>query len=173
MDLTIPTITQLPSDTFFQFERNDATVICCARAYELPVGFTFSTKECYIFAEELTLAGDISIPGKTLEIACNTLFLKLDHITINASGANGPNAISSTDIDKCEGGAGLHGGCVRIYVEYLTSHNLTGLKLIADGGFGGNGATPIASSVPANDGGDAKPSNLKGGKAGRGGDGGM
>ncbi|KAF3912482.1 hypothetical protein ABW20_dc0105091 [Dactylellina cionopaga] len=133
----------------FAFDNDDCTLILDAppitsppTPYVIPKDFNFSTKTCYIYAEDILLSADLHLPGKTLGLFCNTLIIPtVDPVTKNAiittidvSGSNGTS--NPTDSDLRDGG---DGGRIYIYVENMNNILLENLRLVSKGGDGATG----------------------------------
>jgi hypothetical protein len=121
--------------------------------------FGFSTTTCLIYAEKITLKGNIRIPGKTLGLFCTTLALVGD-VTIDVSGCKGIKGTTSTTAAGGDGDAGGDGGKVYLFVQDILDDEVW--KRLHIKAFGGDGGA----------GGDTSASGKTGGSGGNGGNGG-
>ncbi|KAK6541996.1 hypothetical protein TWF694_007768 [Orbilia ellipsospora] len=149
----------------YKFVNKDYTLILDApdptdsgNHYLITPDLAFDTPICYIYAENVILAGDLHLPGKTLGIFCNTLTVpapvppsKTPIITtIDVSGKDGTRNLSDEDVRN-----GGDGGVVYLYVENMTEPLLNSLRIKSNAGNGAVGMDSLTGEGgPGGNGGD-------------------
>lgn len=151
-----------PNDTFLSMEAADTTVILQTEGtYALDAVQGFQTMKLRIYAETVTLSGNLVLPSKDIGIFCNKFSLKSSTANISVSGKSGVDGS-----DPAGAGKGQNSGSISMYIEQFDETLLPrkedneqkGLFLKAFGGNGGRGIDSVTS---------------QGGKGGDGGNGGQ
>jgi hypothetical protein len=146
---------QLPStaeDDYVVYSGKESIIVMTSRdgGFTMDSKFKFVESACFIYAESVYISDEhISLPGKTLGIFCNSLYLQSSRVCIDVSGTHGMSGNSEKDLD---GENGKRGGSVFLYVENMGSE-VERLKINASGGDGGQGFDQ-RSAVAGGNGGD-------------------
>lgn len=150
----------IPSDDFAYAEVENMTLILdtSSSAYEIDKNFQFTTDNCLLYAENVSILNSVKATGKNLGIFCHTLSVT-ENVEIDVSGKSGDAGLPGVEQDGDPGKDGADGGNVWIFVQDIDNEAIRKLQIKAFGGDGGKG-------------GDATGSGKRGGTGGNGGKGG-
>ncbi|KAK0633953.1 hypothetical protein B0T14DRAFT_561490 [Immersiella caudata] len=127
------------------------------RGIELPGDFDqamYTTKQnLLIYAENITLTGDIQLPGKNIGLFCSSLSLANGKATVDVSGVPGVGVAAVPSGPGTPGERGQDAGSIWIYIQNSNLKVASGLRLLANGGDGGKGGDTSAVDVVAGNGG--------------------
>lgn len=108
----------LPDNDYAYYRQGKMTIILSTDSYKIEDGFRFNSDSCLIYAETIEITADVSVPGKSLGLFCQTLVVPKT-VTVDVSGAAGKPGLDSLDQDGGPGGDGEHAGHVWISVQGL------------------------------------------------------
>ncbi|KAL3468737.1 hypothetical protein BJX99DRAFT_265867 [Aspergillus californicus] len=148
------------TDDYATVTKNDTHLILHTgtKPYELDSNFRFSTQNCLIYAENMSVTGTLDFRGKAcFGLFCSNITVK-GEVTINMSGFPGEDQPPAIEGDGRHGTAGKSSGKVWLFAQQLDRDSLKKLTVLAHGGQGGRGGDTAAAGKtggPGGNGGDS------------------